>query len=126
MKTVSTKINSKLYEDLVNTCNGSGCSVSEKLRELIENESKRGSSRDMKQPSPEPSNDRIEYDGFGNKVIYRDGQKPLVIIGDKKEEIPKLRNVRIYQDGRWYETQGYETKREIPKATIVRIFNQSD
>ena len=49
MKTVSTKINSKLYEDLINTCNGSGCSVSEKLRELIENESKRGSSWDMKQ-----------------------------------------------------------------------------
>ena len=51
MKTVSTKINSKLYEDLVNTCNGSDWSVSEKLRELIQSHSERGSTEDVKQDS---------------------------------------------------------------------------
>ena len=77
MKTVSTKINSKLYEDLVNTCNNSGCSVSEKLRELIQSHSECGSSGDMKQDL----DSNIE---------------PLVI--------PTVRNVRIYQNGRWHET----------------------
>ena len=36
MKTVSTKLDSKVYQQLVDSCTESGCSVSEKVRKLIE------------------------------------------------------------------------------------------
>ena len=98
MKTVSTKINSKLYEDFVNTCNGSGCSVSEKLRELIQNHSENGFSKDMKQTAQSNMNISKEHEGV----------------------IPTLHF--HWEDGKL--VQGKTTwreKKEIPKATIVRI-----
>ncbi|MDE1729155.1 MAG: hypothetical protein KGH81_08275 [Thaumarchaeota archaeon] len=97
MKTVSTKINSKLYEDFVNTCNGSGCSVSEKLRELIQNHSENGSSGDIKQDSDSNMDTSKNYEGK-IPVLHFHWEGNKLVQGEttwREREIPKARLVRI-------------------------------
>ena len=85
MKTVSTKVNSGLYDQLSDSCNESGCSVSEKLRELIENHAN-GSSYDMKESLPlatDPKEIIKEVIKEVPKIEYRD--RPV----EKIVEVPK-------------------------------------
>lgn len=106
MKTVSTKINSKLYEDFVNTCNGSGCSVSEKLRELIQSHSERGFSEDMKQSTQSNTDTSKEHEGK-IPVLHFHWEGNKLVQGEttwKENNIPKAKIVQIYQDGKWYKT----------------------
>jgi len=50
MKNLSTKVDSDTYDEFIDSCNNSGNTPSEELRELVKNSLTNGSSYDMQEP----------------------------------------------------------------------------
>ncbi len=99
MKTVSTKVDRVLFDKLLDTCNTEGCSISEKLRELIQNCVESGSSYDLKQ-STENKTDLDKPKAHEGKMpvlhFHWEGGK---LVQDettwREKEIPEVKNARI-------------------------------
>ena len=103
MKTISTKVDSQVYQQLLESCGKSNCSVSEKIRNLIEQ------SLDGKPSIPTTSKQGLQSnkdDGFEVKVNIipelshdiKTESNYVIVNGQyfkKCEPLPKARNVRI-------------------------------
>lgn len=72
MKTISTKVDSQVYQQLVESCGKSGCSVSEKVRKLIEDSIGKpiNNSGTSSENSPDAEKHESHYDRFGNYWTY--------------------------------------------------------
>ncbi len=69
MKTVSTKVDESVYQNLVESCGKSGKCVSEKIRKLIED------SLAMSQESKDETEHESHYDRYGNYWTWNDDKK---------------------------------------------------
>lgn len=104
MKTVSTKVDRVLFDKLLDTCNTEGCSVSEKLRGLIQNCVNCGSSYDVNQSSSL---------GSGNTSV-----------GSTKEHEGKIPVLHFHWEGdKLVQDETTWKEKEIPKAKIVKILD---
>lgn len=83
MKNLSTKVDSDTYDEFIDSCNNSGNTPSEELRELVKNSLTNGSSYDMQEP----------------KEVIKEVIKevPVEKIVEKRVEVPVEKIIKVPQ-----------------------------
>lgn len=99
MKTVSTKVDSQVYQQLLESCGKSNCSVSEKIRSLLEDSLKQ-TPKNMNHDSTDASKDFTIKANIIPELNHdiKTESNYVIVNGQyfkKCEPLPKARNVRI-------------------------------
>src|SRR5579872_6123371 len=95
MKNLSTKVDSDTYDEFIDSCNNSGNTPSEELRELVKN-SLNGSSDDIQEPKEIIKEvikevPKIEYrDKIVEKRVEVPKPYPVEKVIEKRVEVPKI------------------------------------
>ena len=98
MKTVSTKVDSQVYQQLLESCGKSNCSVSEKVRKLIEDSANHVLGNNVN-PSQNTSSSSVKVNIIPELNHSLKTESEYAIVNGhyfkKCEPLPQAKNVRI-------------------------------
>ncbi|MEX0763992.1 MAG: hypothetical protein WD033_02335 [Nitrosopumilaceae archaeon] len=97
MKTVSTKVDSQVYQQLLESCGKSNCSVSEKIRSLLEDSLKQTNMNPNSTDASKNFTVKVNIIPELNHSIKTESEYAIVNgqYFKKCEPLPKAKNIRI-------------------------------